>query len=508
MTSAADPHRIDVGEEFDRRYRAVCSRDRRFDGTFFTGVTSTGVYCRPSCPAQTPKPANVRFYPVAAAAEAAGFRACRRCRPEAAPGSPDWDVRADLTGRALRLVAAGAVDADGVGGLARRLSVSERQLHRVLVAEVGAGPLALARTRRAQTARLLVESTDLPLSEVAFAAGFASIRQFNDTMRASFGRTPRELRRGDRAPAPAADGALVVRLQHRMPFDADPLMRFHRDHAVAGCEESTTDGWFVKAVRLPYAPGVVALRPAGPAQDGRSHVDARLQLTDLRDLPAAVDRCRRLLDLDADPHAVDAHLGADPLVGPLVADHPGLRVPGSADPFETAVRAVLGQQVSVKAARTFTMRLVEQLGQALPAPVGAVTRLFPTPAQIADGDLSTLGLTGARQRTLTGLAAAVHTGQTVLDGGVSRDEVQRQLVALRGIGPWTAGYVAMRALGDPDVLLGSDLAIRAELRELTGDDSPAALTALSRRARPWSSYATQHLWTHFMERTSKDRTRQ
>lgn len=292
-------------------------------------------------------------------------------------------------------------------------------------------------------------------------------------------------------------GALWLRLPHRLPFAAGPVMAFHRGHAVAGLESTTADGWFTRAVRLPYAPGVIAVRPA----DG--HVDARLHLTDPRDADPAVAACRRLLDLDADPAAVDGLLGADPLLAPLIAAHPGLRLPGSVDAYETAVRAVLGQQVSVAAARTFTARLVIAVGEPLPMPVGTVTHLFPSPAQLAAADLSTLGLTRSRQTTLSTLAASVHSGQTRLDDSTDRDGIRDALLTLPGIGPWTAGYVALRALADPDVLLGSDLAVRAELRLLGESGDAASLARLAEAWRPWGSYATQHLWTHFVERTAR-----
>lgn len=292
-------------------------------------------------------------------------------------------------------------------------------------------------------------------------------------------------------------GTLLVRLPHRLPFAAGPVMAFHRAHAVTGLEVMTDDGWFTRAVRLPSAPGVIAVRPAD------RHVDARLHLTDPRDADAAVDRCRRLLDLDADPSVIDGRLAADPLLAPLVAAHPGLRLPGSVDAFETAVRAVLGQQISVAAARTFTARLVAALGEPLPAPVGGVTHLFPTAEQLSGGDVSALGLTRSRQATLTALAESVHMGRLRLDDGTDRAETRRALLALPGIGPWTAGYVALRGLADPDVLLGSDLAVRIELRALGASHDAQSLARLAEDWRPWASYATQHLWTHFVERTAR-----
>jgi AraC family transcriptional regulator, regulatory protein of adaptative response / DNA-3-methyladenine glycosylase II len=315
----------------DTCYRAVASRDPRFDGWFFTAVTSTGIYCRPSCPALTPRRSNVRFFPSAAGAQRNGFRACKRCRPDASPGSPDWDVRADLAGRALRLISDGVVDRDGVPGLARRLGYSERQLNRTLLAEVGAGPLALARAGRAQTARILLETTTMPATDVAFAAGFASVRQFNDTVREVFATTPSALRSGagpvGAGPVGAAAGGAVgeidLRLAYREPMDPERILRWLGWHAIAGVETyAATDGMgvFTRTLRLPHAPGRVSLSAGGPGW-----VRARLRLEDQRDLTAAVARVRRLLDLDADPQAVDSALGRDAEVAPLVTARPGLR---------------------------------------------------------------------------------------------------------------------------------------------------------------------------------------
>ncbi|SNS27357.1 DNA-3-methyladenine glycosylase II [Geodermatophilus pulveris] len=476
MTSSLDPERC---------YRAVASRDARFDGWFVTAVATTGIYCRPSCPARTPLPGNVSFYSTAAAAQGAGYRACRRCRPDAVPGSPEWDVRADVVARAMRLIGDGEVERSGVPGLAARLGYSERQLHRLLVGELGVGPLALARAQRAQTARLLLETTDLPVSDVAFAAGFASIRQFNDTVREVFATTPTGLRR-TRAAAPlGTPGRLTLRLAARAPYEAAEVLLFLGGHAVPGLEEwdGTT---FARVLDLPHGPGVVQLSPAA---DGGPAVTARLQLTALRDLGTAVARCRRMLDLDADPAAVDGVLGADPALGALVAAAPGRRVPAAPDADELAVRAVLGQQVSVAGARTLTARLLRAAGTPMPEPVGTLTHAFPRPAALADADLAAVGLTGARRRTVHALAEALDSGAVTLDPGADRAEAGRALQAVRGIGPWTAAVVAMRGLGDPDVWLPGDLALRRSLAALGSSDAEAAT-----RWRPWRSYAVMHLW--------------
>src|SRR3954454_1934430 len=362
----------------ERCYRAVAGRDSRFDGWFFTAVHTTGIYCRPSCPARTPLARNVTFFTTAAAAQAPGFRACRRCRPDAAPGSPEWDVRADVVARAMRLIADGEVERSGVPGLAARLGYSERQLHRLLVGELGVGALALARARRAQTARVLIETTDLPMADVAFAAGFASIRQFNDTVREVFAATPTALR-AKRRGTPGTPGELTLRLTARAPYDAAEVLLFLGAHAVPGLEEwdGTT---YARVLDLPHGPAVVRLSPAA---DGS--VSARLRLTSLRDLGSAVSRCRRMLDLDADPSAVDEVLGADPALASLVAGAPGRRVPASPDAAELAVRAVLGQQVSVAGARTLTARLLAA-GPRLPEPVGTLTHAFPRPEALAEAD--------------------------------------------------------------------------------------------------------------------------
>jgi len=471
--------------DHERCYRALAGRDARFDGWFFTAVHTTGIYCRPSCPARTPLARNVSFFSTAAAAQGAGFRACRRCRPDAAPGSPEWDVRADVVARAVRLIADGEVERSGVPGLAAGLGYSERQLNRLLVGELGVGPLALARAQRAQTARVLVESTDLPMADVAFAAGFASIRQFNDTVREVFATTPTQLRRARRGAPDGSSGRLTLRLTARAPYAADEVLLFLGAHAVPGLEEwdGTT---FSRVLDLPRGPAVVSLSPAA---DGAAAVTARLRLSQLRDLGAAVSRCRRMLDLDADPTAVDEVLGADPALAPLVAAAPGRRVPASPDAGELAVRAVLGQQVSVAGARTLTARVLTAAGTPLAEPVGGLTHAFPRPEALADADLGAVGLTGARRRTVHALAAALAEGAVQLGPGAERAEAERALRAVPGIGPWTAALVGLRGLADPDVWLPGDLALRRSLAALGSSDADAAT-----RWRPWSSYAVLHLW--------------
>jgi AraC family transcriptional regulator of adaptative response / DNA-3-methyladenine glycosylase II len=465
--------------EFERCYRALQSRDARFDGWFVAAVTSTRIYCRPSCPARTPKRENLRFYAGAAAAQQAGFRACLRCRPDAAPGSPEWSGRADVAARALRLILDGAVDREGVAGLARRLGYSERQLHRVLLAEVGTGALALARAQRAQTARVLLTGSELPMTDVAFGAGFASVRQFNDTVRAVYGRTPTELRRRSReTPLGGVAQAIRVRLAYREPLAAGPLLDFLGHRAIAGVE--AYDGRvYRRTLRLPRANATVALEP----EAGAPFVSATFSLEDLRDLPSAIARCRHLLNLDADPVAVDAVLAGDPMLAPLVARTPGIRVPGAVDGFELAVRAVLGQQVSVAGARTLAGRLVRAAGAQLPGPVLPLTHTFPSAAalgELARSAPHVFGVPAARRRTLASLAA-----------GTDPEELARRLRAIDGIGPWTVAYVALRVVGDPDAFPAEDLGVRRALARLGETGDPRAV---AERWRPWRAYAVAHLW--------------
>jgi AraC family transcriptional regulator of adaptative response / DNA-3-methyladenine glycosylase II len=471
--------------DHDQCLRAFQARDARFDGWFFAAVRTTGIYCRPSCPAVPPKPKNVDFHPTAASAQAAGFRACKRCRPDASPGSPEWDVRSDLVARAVRLIGDGVVDREGVPGLATRLGYSRRQLERALGAELGAGPLGIARAHRAQTARLLVETTGLPFADVAFAAGFGSVRQFNDTVREVFATTPGELRAKARQAAPAR-GTVTVRLPFRQPLLPDNLFGHLVATAVPGVEE-WRDGAYRRTLRLPHGPGVVALTPQP------DHVRCSLSLHDLRDLSVAIARCRRLLDLDADPVAVDAALSQDEALEPLVRKAPGRRVPRTVDEEELALRAVLGQQVSTKAAQTLTARLVRAHGDETADTAGGLTHLFPTPEQLLEVDPATLAMPGSRRDTVLRLARALSEGEVDLSPGADRETARLQLSALKGLGPWTVETVMMRALGDPDAFLPTDLGV-ATLAPLAGLPTGAALVARAERWRPWRAYAVQHLW--------------
>jgi AraC family transcriptional regulator of adaptative response / DNA-3-methyladenine glycosylase II len=488
--------------DFERCFRVVDSRDQRFDGWFYIGVRTTGIYCRPSCPAVTPKRENVTFYPSAAAAQRAGLRACRRCRPDAAPGSPDWDVRADVVGRAMRLIADGVVDRDGVPGLAARLGYTERHLHRMLTAQVGAGPLALARAQRAQTARILIETTGLGLAEIAFAAGFGSVRQFNDTIRAVYAAVPSQLRAtARRRPARTGAGTVVatgagtvaLRLAYRAPLHVDALLDFLAMRALPAVEQ-IGDGSYRRALRLPHGAAEVTLTPLP------GHVAATLRLTDMRDLAPAVARCRRLLDLDADPEAVDATLAADPALTDAVAKEPGVRVPRAVDGFEMAVRAIVGQQVSVAGARTVLTRLIAAIGDddaIADTDTGSREqrlRAFPSAAEVLTLPDQAFGMPGARRETIRTVARAVADGTLSLDPGADREQLTAQLTGLPGIGPWTAAYLLLRAVGDPDAFLPTDLGVRHGATALGLPDAPAALAAHAARWRPWRSYATIRLW--------------
>ena len=479
-------------DDFDRCYRAVQSRDARFDGWFVTAVLTTGIYCRPSCPVRLPLARNVRFLPTAAAAQQAGFRACKRCLPDASPGSPLWNVRGDVVARALRLIGDGTVDREGVGGLAGRLGYTARQLERLLQSEVGAGPLALARAQRVQTARILIETTSMPFSDVAFAAGFSSIRQFNDTLRTACDTTPTMLRcnairRRSESGAVPAGQTVSLRLAVREPFAYEGVFGHLAASAVPGCEE-IRDGVYRRTMRLPFGTGIAGLSPR------RDHVLCTLALQDVRDLSAAIGRCRRLLDLDADPQAVIESLGADDALRAVVAKAPGQRIPGTVDPHELALRAVLGQQVSTSAARTHTRRLLEAYGTRVADPAGGLTHLFPTVEQLAEIDPAHLAVPQARRTSLQAVVAALADGDVGLDPGADWQRARQQLMALPGVGPWTTEIIAMRGLGDPDAFPVRDLGVLNAAGRWGLPDTAPGLLARGERWRPWRSYVTQHLW--------------
>ena len=476
-------------------YRASSGRDRRFDGQFVMAVRTTGIYCRPSCPARTPKPTNVEFFRTSAAAHLAGYRACKRCLPEAVPGSPEWNVREDAAARAMRLIADGVVDREGVSALAGRLGYSTRQLTRLLIDELGAGPLALARAQRAHNARHLLVSTPMRASDVAFAAGFASIRQFNDTIGEVFGMTPTALReRARRAQAGPESGAVVpgavtVRLAVREPFDGAGVIDWLGTRALVGTE-SAAGATYTRSVRLTHGAAVVTIVP----EPGAVRVTA--QVEHLADLPSLLTRARRLVDSDADPEAIDAALAAHSLVAPAVAARPGIRIPGALEAGEMVIRAILGQQVSVAAARTAVQRIVDAFGEPLPAALagGAVTHLFPTPDVLADGVLEVVGGPAARRSALVRACQAVAHGEVSLDIGATLEEFTAELESLPGVGPWTSHYVALRVLGSPDILLTGDSAARAGAQALGLPHDVRGLESAALTLAPWRSYLMVHLW--------------
>lgn len=473
-----------------RCYLAVQSGDARFDGVFYTAVTSTRIYCRPSCTARTPRFENCRFFPSAASAQHAGFRACKRCRPDTVPGSPEWQSRSDTAARAVRLIADGVIDREGVSGLARTLGYSERQLNRVMHEALGAGPLALARSQRAQNARILIETTSMSFTEVTYAAGFSSIRQFNDTIREIYATTPTELRTRSKV-TPCQPGTLSLRLAYRPPIALDEIFSFLATRALAGIEH--VDGDVVtRSLRLPNGSGVISVRP-DPSDRGHraAALNVAMQLDDVRDLAPAVARIRRWLDLDADPTAIDAVLSHDPVLRPLVTRVPGRRVPGSVDGTEMAVRAIVGQQVSVAGARTIVGRIVERLSEPIAFAHEHVHRVFPSAHAIADAELTGLGMPTARADTVRRVCAAIARGDIVLDAGADWPTTRAQLLALRGVGPWTADYLMLRSLADPDGFLPSDLGVKHAAVAL----GIANIEAHSQRWRPWRAYALMHLWS-------------
>ncbi len=484
--------------DFDTLYRALSARDRRFDGQFFVTVHTTGIYCRPSCPARTPLPANVSFVRTAAAAQTRGFRACRRCAPDAVPGSPRWNANADLGARAMRLITDGVVERDGVDGLAAALGYSPRHLTRVLNDELGAGPLALARAHRATNARILIQRTTMPMADVAFAAGFSSVRQFNDTIREIFGLTPTRLRalRGNGATDPdahAEGGVISLRLPYREPFDASWPATLLGAHAVDSMEEFTGDpagDWtFARVLTLPHGHALVRISPGSGAERHRNYLRVDLSHLDTRDLGAAVSRVRRLLDLDADAAAAEDVLRRDPRLAPLIDAGPGIRLPGSPDPAEALIRTMMGQQISVRAARHHVGALVSALGETTGWTDGP-GRAFPTATAIAEKGRSVLRGPRARVDAIVAAASAIAENSVELHQGVAASELRARLLTLRGVGAWTADYVTMVVTGDPDTLLHHDLVVRHAANDLGID-----LTVTQEWA-PWRSYASMHLWRH------------
>ncbi len=474
--------------DFERCYAAVRSKDARFDGYFFSGVTSTGIYCRPSCPAITPKRANLTFHPTAAAAQQSGFRACKRCRPDASPGSAEWRYRGDVAARAMTLIADGVVDRSGVTGLAALLGYSPRQVQRICVQDLGAEPIALARAQRAHTARLLIETTTLPMAQVASASGFSSVRQFNDTIGAIYASTPTQLRAARKGKnTPTSPGVVTLRLTYRQPLHPVGLFGHLVATAIPGLE--SWDGrTYRRSLSLNFGDGLVELTP----RDG--FIQCGLELEDLRDLSSAVARCRAMLDLDADPVAIDDALSADPSMRRLVRAGHGRRIPGTVDPAEWAIRVVIGQQVSTAAARTHGERLVAALGRPLSRPRDGVTSTFPTAERLSRADDELLKMPTRRAGTVRAVASALASGDLQLEPGADREAARHVLGAMPGIGPWTTSQVIMRGLGGPDEFLASDLGVLVTGRHLKLGDSARELTERAERWRPWRSYAVQYLW--------------
>ena len=468
--------------------RARLARDPHFDGRFFIGVTSTGIYCRPICPSPTAKRLNVRYFPTAAAAAEAGFRPCLRCRPEVSPGTPAWNGTSATVSRGLKLIAEGALDEGGVDELAARLGVSARHLHRLFLQHLGAPPIAVAQTRRLHFAKQLIDETRLPMAQVALASGFQSIRRFNDVVRKLYGRTPSELRRLRRTAAPrTAAGEYVFRLAYRPPYDWHALLEFLAARATPGVEE-VRSGTYRRSLVFKNRHGVLEVR-ALPREHA---LETRIRFPESACLLQIVARMRAMFDLAADPAVIAAGFRRDPLLGPLVKRHPGLRVPGHWDGFELAVRAVLGQQVTVRGATTLAGRLVQAHGEPLQfTDSGGLTHVFPSAQSLSQARLQ--GLPAARVHAIQSLAQAVAAGELRFDGGVPDDGFFARFRGIAGIGAWTVQYVAMRAFNEPDAFPAADLAL------LRAAGSGRALTeaALRKRAegwRPWRAYAAMHLW--------------
>ncbi len=499
-------------------YRALSSRDRRFDGRFFTGVSSTGVYCRPVCPARTPKRRNCTFFPSAAAAEEAGYRPCLRCRPETSPGTPAWLGSSATVSRALRLIGEGALDHAGVEELAARLGVGSRHLRRLFDRELGASPLAVAQTRRVHFAKQLLDETFLPMGHVALAAGFPNVRRFNAAMRKSYGRSPTELRRrAGTGPAqissgPGSTGSFPLRLAYRPPYDWEALVSFLAPRAIPGVEQFD-EGVYRRTVTFGSAAGIIEVRPVPAA----SCFELRAPVVFSSVLLPITERVRELFDLGADLEPITRQLSADPQLAPCVRARPGLRLPGAWDRFELAIRAILGQQVSVKGATTLAGRIVRAFGEPLvgdprdpeertrssrfdlrsekkSSGEGRLTHLFPTPEALAEADLAAVGLPRSRAETIRRLAMAVREGELELEFAAGLEEAVQRLIAVPGIGAWTAQYIAMRALREPDAFPASDLGLLRAVGSGSEPMTPRALTGRAEAWRPWRAYAAMHIW--------------
>jgi AraC family transcriptional regulator of adaptative response / DNA-3-methyladenine glycosylase II len=476
--------------DHDACYRAIELRDARFDGRFFTAVRTTGVYCRPVCPARTPRSVNVTFFATAAAAQDAGYRPCLRCRPETAPELGAWRGTSSTVARALALIELGALDHHGVRGLAERLGMGERQLRRVFREQLGASPISIAQTRRMFLAVQLVHETHLPMTQVAFAAGFGSIRRFNESFRALFGRTPGEVRRKRARPVTVpADGVVGLLLRYRPPYDWPAMLEFLRRRAIPGMEYIVGD-CYARTIQLNGLQGTLRVQPAAG-----NALQVWVRFPNLSALPAIIARIRRIFDLSADPISIGAHLSTDPLLAPLVTRRPGLRVPGAWDGFELAIRAVLGQQISVTAAVRLAARLVARHGEPMKTPDFGLTHVFPQPQSLAAANLACLGMPGSRAATICAVAAAVMNDPDIFGEIRELDEAVQRLRSIRGVGEWTAQYIALRQLREPDAFPAADIALMRAIANPDGRRPGAGeLLARAERWRPWRAYAAQHLW--------------
>jgi len=477
--------------EFEACRRAFVTRDARFDGRIFGAVKTTGIYCRPICPARTPKPQNMTFYPSAAAAQEAGYRPCLRCRPEASPDLGAWRGTSNTVSRALALIEAGALDADDVDALAARLGVGERQLRRLFRQHLGASPVSVAQTRRVLLAKQLIQETLLPMGEVALASGFGSVRRFNETFQQLFGRQPSQLRRSRQADVPAADG-ITVRLPYKPPYDWDAMIRFLADRAIPGVER-VEPRRYARTLTINGQRGVVIVTPRND-----NALSAELRFPDMRSLPAVIARVRRVFDLSADPGLIGAHLSQDPTLAGLVEARPGLRAPGAWDGFELAVRAILGQQITVTAARGLAAKLVQTYGEPTDHPAAAefgLSRMFPSPQRLVGEDIAALGMPRARGAALEGLARTVAEDPSIFTPRSDLASAITALKALPGVGEWTAQYIALRELRESDAFPQADIGLMRAMADDAGVRPTAdELLARSESWRPWRAYAAQHLW--------------
>jgi AraC family transcriptional regulator of adaptative response / DNA-3-methyladenine glycosylase II len=481
--------------DHDACYRAISVRDIRFDGRFFTGVKTTGIYCRPVCPARTPLSRNVTFFPTAAAAQEAGFRPCLRCRPETAPDMGAWRGTSNTVSRALALIELGALDQGGIEALGDRIGVGERQLRRLFRQHLGASPVSVAQTRRVLLAKQLIHETSLPMTEIAFAAGFGSIRRFNETFLALFGRSPGALRRVAGPEGAFVAGAEIsLLLRYQPPYDWPAMLEFLQRRAIPGIEHVTQDG-YARSIQLDGAQGIVSVRLA----KGNA-LRADINFPKLSALPVIIARLRRVFDLAADPLPISTHLAMDPALAPLVAKRPGLRVPGAWDGFELAIRAVLGQQITVASAVGLAGRLVAAHGAQLAEPEGELTHVFPEPETLARADLANLGMPKSRIDTLSAVAVAFVADPEIFSVNHGLDESIRRLRAIRGVGEWTAQYIALRQHREPDAFPATDIGLMRAFATGHGTRPTAAsLLARAESWRPWRAYAAQHLWAGFPE---------